>query len=245
MLAGLCAGAATSHAQEPGYEFTPYDGRLMFVRMYFPADLSSGHTAWGYGTYREPPWHHDYPHSETNLTAILKDVTYIRALKGGNVIADEDPQLLRFPVVYVSEPGYWTPTEKGVANIRAYLRKGGFMIFDDFSSIDLPHLLDDLRKIVPDLRPMEMDGSEPIFHTFFDIAPDSLELHGYRGRRERERYMGLFEGNDRRARQIAILNVNNDVGEFMEYNETGFSSVNMTNEAFKLAVNYYVYAMTH
>ena len=36
------------------------------------------------------------------------------------------------PVLYMSEPGYGRATEEGIANPRAYLLKGGFLIFDDF-----------------------------------------------------------------------------------------------------------------
>ena len=228
-------------AQEPGYPFTRYDGRLVFVRVFFEANSPPR----GPFYTREPPWHHDYPYAETGLMSILGDATYTRVVRGGNVLRASDPELNRFPVAWLAEPGYWTPDEKDVANLRAYLLKGGFLIFDDFSSPDLPNLLEQMRRIVPELRPMELDGSEPIFHTFFDIRPDELDVHSYRSRREPERYLGYFEGNDRSRRQLAILDVNNDIGEFMEYSDRGFSPVSTTNEAFKLGMNYMIYALTH
>jgi hypothetical protein len=227
--------------QQPGYVFTPYDGRLMFVRVYFEPKVPP------HGRYysREPAWHHDYPYAETNLTSIVGDVSYARVLRGGNVIAAGDPELMRFPVAWIAEPGYWVPDEKECANLRAYLHKGGFLIFDDFSSDDLPHLVEQMRRVVPELRPIDLDGSEPIFHSFFDIAPQQLRLGGYRARREPERYLGYFEGNDRTRRQVAIVDSNNDIGEFMEYNDTGFSPVDDRNAAFKLGVNYLLYALSH
>ena len=254
------ARAGAAGTQEQGYPFTDWDGRFVFVRIYFDADqggdgggrgLGGGfgrRGRGGGGCFREPCWHHDYPTAETNLTALLNEITDTRAYVGGNVIRASDPQLHRFPLAWLAEPGHWTPDEKEVTNLRSYLLKGGFIIFDDFGDADAPeveHLVEQLQRIVPELRPILLDGSEPIFHSFFDIAPENLLLHGYRARFLDEQYYGYFEDNDRSKRQLAILNANNDVGEFIEYNETGFSVVNMTNEAYKLAVNYIVYALTH
>ena len=42
-----------------------------------------------------------------------------------------------------------------------------------------------------------------------------------------------------------IANYNNDVGESWEWSDTGVIPVELSNEAYKLGVNYVVYAMTH
>ena len=144
----------------------------------------------------------------------------------------------------MAEPGHWTPSDAEAKNLRAYLLKGGFMIFDDFEGQDLVHLVTQMRRVVPELQPIELDGSEPIWKSFFEVDPRTLQFGSYRGFGD-ERYFGYFENNDRTRRQLAILNANNDIGEFMEYNDTGFSAVDMTNEAYKLGVNYIVYALTH
>ena len=43
-----------------------------------------------------------------------------------------DPELHNYPIAYMSEPGFWSMDEDEVKGLRAYLAKGGFMIFDDF-----------------------------------------------------------------------------------------------------------------
>lgn len=239
--------------QEKGYPFKDWDGRFTFVRIYFDAGGGSGGGSSFGGRRRgfgrgcgQPCWEHDYPYAETNLTSLINEITAARAFVGGNVIRASDPQLLKFPLAWMAEPGYWTPDEKEVENLRAYLLKGGFIIFDDFGGYDTDHLIEQLQRIVPELKPFLLDGSEPIFHAFFDIAPENLELHSYRAQRGGgARYIGYFEDNDPGKRQLAILNADNDIGEFIEYNETGFSPVDMTNHAYMLAVNYIVYALTH
>jgi hypothetical protein len=55
----------------------------------------------------------------------------------------------------------------------------------------------------------------------------------------------VFEDNDPKKRLIAILNVNNDIGENWEFSNTGFVPIPISNESYKLGVNYLVYALTH
>ena len=58
-------------------------------------------------------------------------------------------------------------------------------------------------------------------------------------------YYGLFEDNDPTQRMLAIINYNNDIAEYWEWSDTGFLPIDFTNEAYKLGVNYIVYALTH
>jgi Domain of unknown function (DUF4159) len=42
-----------------------------------------------------------------------------------------------------------------------------------------------------------------------------------------------------------IVNYNNDVAEYWEWSDTGLLPIDMSNEAYKLGVNYMIYAMSH
>ena len=221
----------------------PYDGRFTFVRLFFET-RNTGFGGRGGGG--EPPWHHDRPEAERNLSSILREISTVRTfdgITGGNVFSLDDEEIFQYPVLWVSEPGYWVPSDNQVASLRAYLLKGGFMIFDDFTFQHFENLVYQMDRVFPELRPIQMTGNEPIWHSFFDVAPGELRLND--GGYGRATYWGLFEGNDPTGRQIAIMNVDNDIGEFMEYSATGFSPVDVTNEAYKLAVNYIMYALTH
>ena len=55
-------------------------------------------------------------------------------------------------------------------------------------------------------------------------------------------YYGYFENNDPRDRMIAIVNYNNDLAEYWEFSDTGMFALDFTNDAYKLAVNYVIYA---
>ncbi|HLU24934.1 MAG TPA: DUF4159 domain-containing protein [Longimicrobiales bacterium] len=220
-------------------EMAPYDGRFAFARIRF----ATGRFCSGMGG-REPPWAHDYPRSERNLMKILADVSYIEPfVDGGNAYTLDDPRLFRFPLLYIAEPGCWAPTDAEVENLRAYLLKGGLLILDDMAGWnDLDNAAAQLGRVLPGHRLIPLDVSHPVFSAFFVI--ESLpEHHPYRY--ARSEYYGIFENNDPARRLMVIINHNNDISEYWEYADTGWAPIDLTNEAFKLGVNFIVYAMTH
>ena len=58
-------------------------------------------------------------------------------------------------------------------------------------------------------------------------------------------FYGYFEKNDPSKALQMIVNFNNDVSEYWEFSDTGFAPIDLSNEAYKLGVNYVIYAMTH
>ncbi|HEX7089481.1 MAG TPA: DUF4159 domain-containing protein [Longimicrobiales bacterium] len=221
---------------------TPYDGRFTFVRLHFDAGRRAMGTGY-YGSRGEPPWAHDYPRAETHLMKILKEITFVDPyMDGGNVFGMQDTELFRYPVLYISEPGFWAPSEKEMEAFRNYLLKGGFAIFDDFSGWDLDYVLELLERMLPGLRPLPLTGSEPVFDSFFDIDIATLAVDSYGGG---IRWYGVFEENDRSKRMMAILAGNGDIGEAWEFSDTGWVPIDISNNAYKLGVNFIVYAMTH
>lgn len=221
--------------QEPWPDNTDYDGTFKFARIRYDER--------GFRRMGEPPWHHDYPFAERNLGAILSELTYVRAFReGGNVFRLGDPELFRYPVALLSEPGEWQPDEPEIEALRAYLQKGGFIIFDDFvRERALRQLAINMQRAFPGIVPILLTKDAPIFQTFFEI--ESLEmLHPYRG--VPSSFYSFFEDNDMSKRMLAIANYNNDLGELWEYAAEGFFPVDLTNEAYKFGVNYVLYTLT-
>ena len=78
-------------------------------------------------------WNHDFPRAEQNLMALLDELTLIDANRDGSLtLSLDDPQLFRYPIVYMWEPGFWTIGDQEALRFREYLLKGGLAIFDDF-----------------------------------------------------------------------------------------------------------------
>ncbi len=58
-------------------------------------------------------------------------------------------------------------------------------------------------------------------------------------------YFGVFEDNDPLGRPLMVVNYNNDIGDYWEWSDSGWVPIEISNEAYKIGVNYIVYAMTH
>ena len=219
-----------------------YDGTFTFVRLRYGMGAFDG----GFRGRGLPPWAHDYPRAERNFMKILKEITgltpYMGA-SGGNILTLDDPELFKYPLAYMSEPRFWTLTEAELVGLRSYFQKGGFVIFDDFRGRHWYNFEAQLGQVLPEARLVEMEVSHPIFHSFFEV--ETLDFVQFYGRGERPIFYGVFEDNDPTKRLMLIANYNNDIGEYWEYSDTGYTPIELSNEAYKLGVNYIIYAMTH
>ena len=209
----------------------PYDGRFTFARI-------------RYTVYGRSGWEFDYPQMERNFMAALRELTTLRPhVTGSNIHTLDDPDLLRYPVAYLSEPGYWIPSDEEAAGLRTYLAKGGFLIVDDFMRGEWQNFAHQMRRVLPDARIVRLDVSHPVFDTFFHV--DSLGMPYPHDPYLPAEFLGVFEDNDPAKRLMVVINYNNDIGDYMEWSQEDWLPVNPTNEAYKLAVNYVMYGMTH
>ncbi len=188
-------------------------------------------------------WAHDYPLGDEHLSRILDYTTNLRTNLGPtNVFDFDDPELFDHPIAYVSEPGFWTMTGSEVQSLRQYALKGGFLIFDDFEAEQWDNFEQQIHRALPEYQLIEIDVSHPIFHSFFDLKQLTVK-HPLVA--VTPVYFGMFEQNDPQRRMIAIVNYNNDLAEYWEFSDKGLFAIDDTNDAYKLAVNYIVYGMTH
>jgi len=219
----------------------PYDGRVTFARLRYASGFGGFERRWGGG---EPGWAHDYPTADLHMMKILNELTLLRPrIDASHVFSLADPELHRYPIAYMSEPGFWLPEQDEVEGLRRYLAKGGFIIFDDFRGADWDNLVEQMRRVLPDAHWLELDGTDPVFNSFFSIEDPQAMTPPYGGMTPA--FYGLFEDNDRRRRLMAIANVNNDLGEYWEFSDTGYAPVDLSNQAYKFGINYFMYALTH
>jgi len=238
-IVGLPMGSiATASDMQAGN--IDYDSGFFFVRIRYDMSLRSAGRLFG----GDLPWAHDYPRAEQNLARILESVTAVKPSdgpNGSNILDLDDPELYKFPFAYMSEPGYWTLSDQEAEGLRAYLLKGGFLVFDDFRGDHWFNFEKQLKRVLPDSRLIELDISHPVFHSFFDI--DTLEMPWMYNLPPR--FYGVYENNDPNGRLMLVANYNNDIGEYWEYSDTGWLPIDLSNEAYKFGVNYVMYAMTH
>lgn len=220
----------------------PYRSEFTFVRLQFDVGLRRGFRGGGRG---EPPWAHDYPRAERNFARILSETTLLRPyMQGGNILTLDDPDLLDYPIAYMSEPGFLNMNETEALGLREYLLKGGFLIADDFRGGDWFNFEEQMALALPELQPVQLTLEDRVFDSFFRI--ESLEFAAPTFEQFQPEYWGYYENNDREnGRLMVIANYNNDIGDYWEWSDAGFLPIALSNEAYKLGVNYVIYALTH
>ena len=131
--------------------------------------------------------------------------------------------------------------------------KGGFLIVDDFKPENWRGVpgggwepfADAMRRVLPGVKFFDIDPKHPVFHSFFEIPETLLSDFPQAYNYGSPVFRGIFENNDPRSaadgdgelqhRRVAVLGM---VGR-------GFRPFDDTNEAYKLAVNYLMYSLTH
>ena len=216
-----------------------YDGRVTFARLRWRSD--AGFTRRGFSS----AWNHDYPRAEQHLALIIKDLTLVDIrTDGSRILTLDDPELFRYPVAFMWEPGFWTLTDREAESFRAYLLKGGFAVFEDFDGgQQWANFEAQMRRVLPDGRFVKLENSHRIFDAFFQIQNIDAIVHPMSG--IRPSYYGIFEDNDPSRRLMVIANYDNDVPEYWEWSGEGLFPFDASNEAYKLGVNYLVYGLTH
>jgi hypothetical protein len=219
-----------------------YDGRVTFARIKYQGAYECG----GEG----PGWSHDYPRTDSHFVRILRELSTIRPfIEQGPIIGSvlvrlDQPEIFSYPIAYLSEPGGWNMTDAELRGLRKYIAGGGFIIFDDIEgdpNPDYRNLVAQWRRAFPGAVPIKLTNEHPIFDSFFRI--DLSKIPSKVGRFPPE-YLAFFEDNDPKRRMLAIIDNYADVGELIEWSDEGFDIVPAT-EAYKLWVNYFIYALTH
>jgi hypothetical protein len=181
---------------------------------------------------------------ERHLMLMMEQVTSLRPhVRASNIHTFDDPELMKYPIAYLSEPGYWLPSDSEVEGLRRYLAKGGFLIVDDFMRNEWYNFEEQIRRVLPKARIERLDVSNKIFHSFFDLETLDMDYPHIPGLKAE--FLGIYEDNDKSRRLMVIINYNNDIGDYMEHSGQGWWPVNTSNDAYKLAINYIIYGLTH
>ena len=210
----------------------PYDAQFTFVRIMYRSYSRGGCC-----------WYHDYPRGERHFMKILNAVSLLNPhMEESNVMTLDDPELFKFPVAYMAEPGFWQMSEAELAGLKAYIAKGGFLIFDDFQGQHWYNFEAQMNRVFPRAVWQEMTADHPIFHSFYDIKKLDIPHPIVNVIPD---YYALFENNDPNGRMLALANHNNDIAEYWEWSAEGLYSLDWTGDAYRLGVNFFIYALTH
>ena len=196
-------------------------------------------------------WYTDWPEADEHLIMGIRRLSHLDIAERGRLIPLNDPDLFQYPFLYTSEPGQIVLTEDDAAIMREYLERGGFWVVDDFwGSFEWGNFVTQVEKVFPgaDIRDIPLD--HPIFHCFYDIdeiiqvpslhyiySGDIIEQDGIRAYAK-----GIWDDN---GRLMVVINHNTDLGDAYEHADHPLYPHEFSGFAYRLAMNYIVYALTH
>jgi len=163
------------------------------------------------------------------------------------IVRLDSPDIFKYPFLYLSEPGFMTLNDKEIANLGEYIRRGGFIMADDFRTAEYLHGPEELevlryylKKALPDRELVRLDVNNPIFHVFYDV--DTLNMDPPYALPRKPEFWGL---TDEHGNLQLVANYNNDLGDFWKYLDEGQKPLKDSTRAIRIGMNYFIYAMTH
>ena len=203
------------------------------------------------GRYR---WNTDYPDADLNISYRLQQLTSIKTDPNGKILRLTDPELFKYPFIYIIEPGGMTLSDTEAAALREYLLRGGFLMVDDFwGEAEWENFAFEFGRVFPD-RPIE---DIPLDHEIFNIVykikkkPMIPSVHAYQNGNWTERwdateahYRGVKDDN---GRLMTVICHNTDLGDGWEQEgvDPGYFKEYSERYAYPLGINIVTYAMTH
>lgn len=192
-----------------------------------------------------PTWAYDYPTAELNLHTAMDRTTKIRVTDPPVVLSLDDPRIYEYPVLYLTEPGFWQSDEEEASRLREYLDRGGFLIIDDFhdfggKGFQWYNMYNNLKMIFPDREPEVLLPEHPVWSVYFTVDPvEAASTKPGFGKYEDE-YYAVYDAS---GRMMCVICYNQDIGDGWEWPDRNFDSESTVS--FQIAVNFIIYAYTH
>ena len=234
----LLAGAATAQDQSLNIRA---EGEWHFARLvYQGANSFRGRSRFAT----------DYPEAEVHLRQGLDRLTRVQTGPDTLIELDDD-DIMNYPWLYAVEVGYWYLNDSDAALIREYLLRGGFLLVDDFwGTNQWLGFEESMRRVFPDRPIVEIDESDALMTLIYDLDK-SVQIPGRNYFRsgvtwQQDGYTPHWRGiYDDDGRLMVAINFNMDMGDAWEHADDPRYPEPFTGLAYRFAVNYVIYSMTH
>ena len=197
-------------------------------------------------------WAVDYPSADANVIRVLRSITTLK-INEPKAIELTDPELFEIPFLYILEVGALQFSREEADALREYLLRGGFMMVDDFHGARQWAVWESqIKKVFPDRSIKEIPSDHSVFHCYYDfdeypLVPGIVTIWNTTNyERDGAVYghhcRGIF---DDKGRLMVLINWNVDLGDGWEHAADPIYPRRFSVLAYRLAVNYAIYAMTH
>ena len=143
---------------------------------------------------------------------ILHELTALDIRTDGSLILTlDDPELFKYPIAFMWEPGFWNLTDREAESFRAYLLKGGFAVFEDFDGAAAVEQLRSADAPRAAGRPVRQARQARIASSTRSFRSRTSTRSCTRCPASAPSYYGIFEDNDPSKRLMVVANFDNDV----------------------------------
>jgi len=218
-----------------------------------PREWTFARLAYGSGIFAgRSGWDIDYPRAEYHLSEAVERLTRIDVHRDGHVVSPDSDQLFDYPWLYAVEVGTWGFTDSQASRMREYLLRGGFLMVDDFhGETEWRYFVEGMRMIFPDRIIEDIAADDPVYRAPYEIG-ERIQVPGpgYMGSGlTYERTDGVtphWRGiRDDEGRWMVLISHNIDYGEGWEQADNPAYPEPFTGQAYEIAIDYLIYAMTH
>ncbi len=195
-------------------------------------------------------WATDYADAEFHLMQGINRLTRVDGEpvdysgNGGRLIRLTDDRVFDYPWLYAVEVGHWYLSDREAARLREYLDRGGFLMVDDFwGEYEWSVFAESLQRVFPDRPIVELGEDHELLHVLYDLD-QRTQIPGRGGQRAGTvpHWRGVFDDD---GRLMVAINFNMDMGDAWEHADDPWYPEPMTALAYRFAVNYLIYTMTH
>ena len=205
------------------------------------------------GSYRwfRGGWATDYPKADRQFVQGVRRLTRINTRSVEQVVDLDSDEIYNWPWVYGVEVGHWSLSDKQAARLRDYLLRGGFLMVDDFhGTFEWDVFMASMNRVFPDRQVVDIPDKDAVFHVLYDLD-ERFQVPGiqmFRSRRtyEQDGYEPEWKGiYDDRNRLVVAICHNMDLGDAWEWADHPRYPERYASLAYRIAINYIIYSMTH
>jgi hypothetical protein len=195
-------------------------------------------------------WSTDYADAEYHLMQGVQRLTRVEGQTveyngdGGRLVTLKDERLFDYPWLYAVEVGQWYLDDFEAVRLREYIDRGGFLVVDDFwGEQEWSVFIDSMQRVFPDRPIVDLPDDHEIMHVHYDIT-ERTQIPGMNGSRPgtTPQWRAILDAN---GRVLVAINFNMDMGDAWEHADDPWYPAQMTGLAYRFAMNYVIYSMTH
>ena len=182
----------------------------------------------------------DWYSDPTSLPNLMKEASRrlsIPAVEENIVVSISDPDLFKYPMLYLTGHGRIKFKDFEVNRLLTYLDNGGFLWIDDNYGLD-KYIRRELKKLYPANQLEQLPKDHPIFKTVYDFPKGLPKIHEHDGKPPAA--FAIFD----KGRMTVLYTYETDIGDGLE--DEGVhpeDSPEIREKAMKMAINIIAYVM--